>query len=300
MSETLFRRHFFRRSALFLSGLLSSVSVSGKVRAEKQHCDEKPDRLQGVNETIDTIRSLRTIHGNFTDRDVPDEHIEIILNSCIRAANSSNIQNYSIVVVKDRDRMKKICQYSGGCMLLFCVDYTRVKACAGYLGHHYNPEMIIHFITGSTDTILAAQTAAIAAKSLGIDYLLTNGVHRGDMERVWKILDLPEETCFPLIALVLGYPTEEPAFKRGRLDGPGIFHYESYHHASPEEIAGMIGKTDDKKLHLDLHSTWDEEGFRHYYDWFFTVWSADRRTPESAKQFYRLLKRCKFVDLQKS
>ena len=33
--------------------------------------------------------------------------------------------------------------------------------------------------------MLAVQTAVIAAKSLGIDSLLTNGVHRGDMERLW-------------------------------------------------------------------------------------------------------------------
>ena len=77
------------------------------------------------------------------------------------------------------------------------------------------------FVTGSTNTILAAQTAVIAAKSLGIDSLLTNGVHRGDMERLWEMLGLPRQYCFPLIALVLGYAAKEPAYQKGRLSGPG-------------------------------------------------------------------------------
>jgi hypothetical protein len=42
--------------------------------------------------------------------------------------------------------------------------------------------------------------------------------HNLDAERVWKLLDLPQAQCFPLIALVLGYPTQEPAHQKGRLD----------------------------------------------------------------------------------
>jgi len=52
------------------------------------------------------------------------------------------------------------------------------------------------------------------------DSLLTNGTHRGDMQPVWDILGLPEQHCFPLIALILGYPAKEPAYMKGRLSGP--------------------------------------------------------------------------------
>ena len=62
---------------------------------------------------------------------------------------------------------------------------------------------MIGFVTGSTDTILAAQTACIAAKSLGIDSLFTQrGLHRRDISQVFKTLNLPDKYCFPLVALV--------------------------------------------------------------------------------------------------
>src|ERR1035438_3238583 len=85
------------------------------------------------------------------------------------------------------------------------------------------------------ESILAAQTAVIAAKSMGIDSLLTNGIHRGDIERLWEILELPQESCFPLIALLLGYPKTEPAYQMGRLRGPGVVHYEKYQRMIKDE-----------------------------------------------------------------
>ena len=44
------------------------------------------------NETIKTIQNLRTIHGNFTSKEIPDETIELILQSSIRVVNVSNTQ----------------------------------------------------------------------------------------------------------------------------------------------------------------------------------------------------------------
>ena len=96
-----------------------------------------------MNETLKTIHSLRTIHGNFSDRQVSDEDLEMILNASVRAANAGNMQTYSIVVVKDREKMKQVCTYQGSCMLLYCVDHTRLKDCAELLGHEFYPDNII-------------------------------------------------------------------------------------------------------------------------------------------------------------
>jgi nitroreductase len=253
------------------------------------------------NATLGTIRSLRTIHGNFTDKDIPDAQIEQILRASIRAANSSNMQTYSIVVVRDRDRMKQLCGYAGSCLLVYCVDYNRIKASAKSLGHAYSPDDMTSFITGSFNTAIAAQTAVIAAKSLGVDSLLTNGVHRGDMERVWKLLDLPETHCYPLIALVLGYPTEEPVYQKGRLDGPGVVHHDRYHRITKAEIDEITRRYDDRQAHLGLHDQWEAGGHKHYLDWLFREWlGRNARPAQTESQMFRPLKRSGFVDLQKS
>ena len=78
------------------------------------------------NETLETIHSLRSTHGNFTEQEVSDEDFQAILAAAVRAANASARQSYSIVVVEDSALIKQLCGYVGSKGLVFCVDYTRI------------------------------------------------------------------------------------------------------------------------------------------------------------------------------
>ncbi|HJO92576.1 MAG TPA: nitroreductase family protein [Victivallales bacterium] len=225
-----------------------------------------------MNETINTISDLRTIHGNFSDKKIDIKNLEIILNSTIHAANASARQSYSIIVVEDKDTMMKLCGYSGDKLLLFCVDFNRICDMAVHLSHTFNKNNIVDFITGSTDTVLAAQTAAIAAKSLGIDSLFTNGIHRGNPERVYELLAIPRKNCFPLIALVLGYSKEEPKSKKGRIT-TGVIHYGKYNRLNSNEMENLVKEYDNQSNHLGLTEEW-RKNFEHYLDWFYTKWSV--------------------------
>jgi len=110
---------------------------------------------------------------------------------------------------------------------------------------------------------------------------------------------LPPRHCFPLIAMVLGYPTEEPAFKKGRLDGPGIIHYEKYHSLTKDETEEMVRQYDDPKRHLTLE--WQKAGqSTHYLDWVFTQWWPAPKPTERETQILRFLKRSGFVEAQKA
>jgi nitroreductase len=252
------------------------------------------------NETLELINHLRTIHGNFSNKKIPDNQLEKIIQAAIQAANSSNMQTYSIIVIKDREKMKDICHYQGSALLLFCADHNRIHASAKYLGCSYQSDTIVNFITAGMNTMLAAQTAVIAAKSMGIDSLLTNGIHRGDMERLWKLLELPEKYCFPMIALVLGYPIKEPAYEKGRLDGPGIIHNNTYHQLTKEELKVITQRYDDHSNHLALNPEWDKQGYSHYQDWLYKSWLGGRAEPSQKEtQMFQLLKRSGYIDLQK-
>jgi nitroreductase len=300
MGKRLFRRNFIKKGITLLSGIFFLETGTENLQAQNQskkssQCDEL------TNDTIRTIKSLRTIHGNFTNQDIPDSKLQIILDSTVRAANSSNMQTYSIVVVKDRDKMKRLGGYKAGVMLVYCVDYNRLKASAKSLGHSYYSDTMTDFVTGSINTSLAVQTAAITAKSLGLDYLITNGIHRGNMDRVWEILDLPKEHCFPLIALYLGYPTKEPAYKKGRLKKTGIIYHEKYHTLTKDELDEITRLYDDKDRHISLNQDWDQKGHKHYLNWLFTAWLGKRSIPaDSETQMFKILKRSGFIDLQKS
>ena len=87
-----------------------------------------------MNETLQTIHSLRTIHGNFADKAITDHDVTTILDAAVCAANASARQSYAIIVVNDREMMAKLCGYSGARMLVFCVDFTRLVDTAKHLG----------------------------------------------------------------------------------------------------------------------------------------------------------------------
>ena len=249
-----------------------------------------------MNAICETLHSLRSIHGDFAARRVPEDELTQILDVAIRAANASNRQSYSIVVVDDTETMKELTGYVGSHALVCCVDFTRLLDTAAHLGDEYAIRGLPEFLAGAVDTSLVVQTVVVAAKSFGIDSLVTNGIHRGDPARVYRILGLPEAHCFPLIAVILGYAESEPAQRRGRLDGSAIIHRGRYHRATPAELADIVAQYDDPDTNLALNVPWRERGFSHYLNWFFQVWS--RRAPATAgrSQVAEILDRCGFLE----
>jgi nitroreductase len=252
-----------------------------------------------ANETLRTIHSLHSTHGDFSERAVSDADLDTILAATVRAANASNSQSYSIVVSRDSDKIQKLTTYRASCLLLYCADETRLTDTAKYLGYESFPGTAGEFVWSSTNAILAAQTAVIAARSLGIDSLTTNGIHRGDMERVWEILELPRQGCFPLIALLLGYGRSTPAVKHGRLEGKGVVHREKYQRLSKDELKELVRTYDDPNRHLWLAQFgehWKEQGYQHYLDWYYKKWEGQNGPPTGESQLLRLLKRSGYLN----
>ena len=248
-----------------------------------------------MNDTLKTIHSLRTIHGNFSDKKVSDNDLETILQASVHAATASARQSYSILVIRDKEKMRQLSEYIGDALLIFCVDFTRLIELAKHLNREFDVSDTIGFVTGSTDTIMAAQTACIAAKSLGIDSLFTQrGLHRRDIAKVFDILNLPEQYCFPLVALVLGYPRAEPEFQKGRLTEKSIIHWDTYHRLSASEKEALVAQYDNKNKHLGLIDNWAQLGMKHYLDWFYSKWSQHVDT----KNFVTALKKSGFLPLE--
>jgi nitroreductase len=294
------RRTFVKGGMLLGSGMVLSNALTLHPQGVDAPLKTTSEKGQPSNETLKTIHALRTTHGNFLNKEVPQELLDQVLKATVRAANASNMQSYSIVVVKDRKLIKDVSTYQSNCMLLYCVDYTRLKASAESMGYPYFPDNIVNFVTASINTALAAQTAAIAARSLGLDYLITNGIHRGDMERVWKLLELPHSFCFPLLAMLLGYPSKEPDYQMGRLEGAGVIHYDKYRAVTKPELEEITQAYDDKSRHLMLNDQWMARGHKHYLDWYFKEWLGGSKPTERETQMFQLLKSCGFVDLQKA
>ncbi|MFZ5968070.1 MAG: nitroreductase [Bacillota bacterium] len=247
-----------------------------------------------MNDTLSTIRNLHSTHGNFSSREISNADLEVIIKASVRASNASARQSYSIIVVDDKSVMKEYLEYVGSKALIFCLDFTRLKDTAEYLGHPFECGGVVDFITAGTDTAFAAQTAAIAASSLGIDYLFTNSVHRGDMKKFYEKFKLPQEHCFPVIALILGYSDNDKAVVRGRLDGSGVVHYNAYHRLDHSELAAQVDEYDHagKNMGVVFFKRNAEQTYGRYLDWFYRVWCKP-------KSEFRKHKRAEMTNLLK-
>ena len=204
-------------------------------------------------ETLETIYKLHTTHGNFLKKPIEDEKIDAIIDAAVRAANASARQSYSIITLRSSEQVQATLGGSGAAALIFCVDFNRLIDLSRAVGSPWLPESTQAFLTGSTDTILAAQTACISAADMGFGTLFTNSLHRKDIDEVFDILGLPEKYCFPLISLVLGYPSRKTHKTKGRLTGSGIVHDACYQRMSEEETVEVIEAYDKRGNRLGQH-----------------------------------------------
>jgi nitroreductase len=228
-----------------------------------------------TNETLHTIESLRTIHWDFNDKPVSREDVEKIIGYSMRAANSDNLIDYSVIVVDDPELLNEI---SGGesmgkavTCLIYAIDHTRIIKCAQELGYNqFHPNRrFYNFFISYYDVCAAAQTAVITAKSMGIDSLTTNFIHRQFPSKVMEKLNLPKKYCFPVIQVVLGYSDKDPSKTRGRISKEHIVHYNTYR---PEETINT------KAIITELDAIYPEyqtEQFKHAMDWYFCEWLKD-------------------------
>jgi len=236
-----------------------------------------------MNPVLQGLHSMHSTHGNFSNRLVQKTDLNTILEASVQAANASGRQSYSIIVLEGQDKTNRVLGNTSSCALVFCIDFNRIIRTAHRLNHTFDAQGIVSFLTASVDTCLAAQNAAIAAHSLGIDSLFTNVLFRKGIENAYAELALPHRYCFPLITLMLGYAKTEPSFTKGRLKGTGIVHYGYYHELTPEEIGQLISEYDDPEKHLGLIQDWAQQGLRHYLDWFYTKWSGPSNRDKNEK-----------------
>ena len=227
-----------------------------------------------MNETMKTIYNLHSTHGNFTSRPVDDETVRTILDACIRGANASNRQGYSIVVIRGEDRVAKVlgCGAKSPVAFLFCADFNRIYDIGEHLGYESDYDNLFDFMTAHTDAVIAAQTAVIAASSLGIASLYINSIHnadRKDLADLYRELDLPDRHIFPVTAVLFGYEDKVSNHRKGRLHDTGIVHYDTYKRLDEEQKEKIVRTVNDPDNYFGAKGQCDT-----YLEFYYTKWTS--------------------------
>jgi nitroreductase len=187
------------------------------------------------NEVLETILNHRSVRGFLPDR-LPDGTLELLIAAAQSASSSSNLQFWSVVAVQDSERKSRLAELAGQqqfirdapLLLVWLADLSRLDRIAAdrqatVEGSHYIEE----FIVGVVDAALAAQSALIAAESLGL-----GGVYIGAMrnlpERIAEELGLPSHV-FAVFGMSVGYPDPaRPTDIKPRLPQSVVLHREQY------------------------------------------------------------------------
>lgn len=177
-----------------------------------------PDELVS-NSTIETMRAHRTIR-SFTNEPVSENVMAALFEVARHAPSSNCYQQVTIIQIKDPAIRHEIYQASlqkyvdgpNAELLLFVCDVnrnTQIRESAGVDNEIMSKATI--FLQSIEDAMLAAQNVVIAAESLGLGTCYLGSIG-GDTRRVIKALKLPMHT-FPLVGLLIGHPSQEPALK---------------------------------------------------------------------------------------
>lgn len=192
-----------------------------------------------VTETMNNRASVR----NFMDKPVPDEMLNAALNAARRAPTSSNMQTYSIIVVRDAQTRKQLAVLAG--------NQKHIEQCAVFVGfladlHRLEIASQMHdlpfaksletTLVATVDAALVGMAAQTAVESFGLGAVMIGGM-RNHPQAVAELLGLPSGV-YMVFGMSIGWPAEDakPAQLKPRLPESLVIHQEQYDPADPRPL----------------------------------------------------------------
>jgi FMN reductase (NADPH) len=208
------------------------------------------------NETLNIIMQRRSVRA-YTDQNLSQEEKNSILDATLRAPTAGNMMLYSIIEIEDqklKDRLAVSCDNqpfiaNAPYVLLFTADYQRWVDI--FINEH-SPERALELglkprlpqegdlMLAVCDALIAAQTAVIAAESLGI-----GSCYIGDITEHYRthqeMFNLPKYVL-PIALLCFGFPKAGLLNKKlvPRFDRQYIVHKNTYRYLDALELNKMM------------------------------------------------------------
>jgi len=201
---------------------------------------------------IDSIQNHRSVR-KYKNTPIPQKVLDEILNAAIRGSNTGNMQMYSIIVSKDKEKKQKLWEahfkqdmvLQAPVLLTFVADINRFHHWCQINNAAKAYDNFLWLYNATIDATIAAQNAALEAEAngLGICYLGTT-VYMAD--KFIEILELPKGVV-PVTAIVVGYPEELPDLT-DRLPKNAVVFNETYPKLSDNDVKQMFEEKDNSEL----------------------------------------------------
>ncbi|MBO1076537.1 NADPH-dependent oxidoreductase [Roseomonas marmotae] len=210
-----------------------------------------PEGVLPLNPVLETLLAHRTLR-SFDSRPLPEGLAETLVAAAQSAASSSNMQTWSVVVVRDPARRARLAELSANqgfaakapLFLAFIADTSRLRRMSERHGEPMEGlDYLELFMVACIDAGLAAQNATVAAESLGLGTCYI-GALRNRPEEVAQELGLPPGAV-ALFGLCVGYADPQaPAPQiKPRLPQSTILHQERYNTAREQEAVESYDAT---------------------------------------------------------
>jgi FMN reductase [NAD(P)H] len=195
----------------------------------------------------------RRVTRRYTDQDVPDPLLDGLLATAQSAPAKSDLQQYSVVVMRDRARIKQIADWIGTMdwiatapvFLVWCGDMRRGQRLCDLHGMPHANNNLDTFLNTAVDCSLAMAAFMAAAELIGLGTCPISYV-RSHIERVSPLLGLPSGV-YPVAGLSVGWPV----FRRPvsmRLPPSVVVHRERYDDSTlTDQIAGYDSRRRDRE-----------------------------------------------------
>lgn len=225
---------------------MTDVIDSGTLLRERYGVDADDDALHlDDSGTIRGLLAHRSVRA-FDGRPVDPATVDTLVAAAQSASTSSNLQSWSVVVVRDDAHKNAVATLAGDqefireapVFLVFIADWARGAAISR--GRGEAAEGIDYFdstLVATIDAAIAAQNAVVAAEALGLGAVFVGAV-RNRPDELSALLGLPDAS-YPVVGVAVGWPdAARPAQVKPRLPQSVVRHDERYAPASADDLAG--------------------------------------------------------------
>ncbi len=223
--------------------------------------------------TLSVILGHRT-HRAFRDEPVPRELTHLVLACTFSAPSKSDLQQASVVHVRDRDRRDAIAElipsmpWIGTCpeFFLFVADGRRIRRIAEFREKPFANDSLDNFLAAVCDVGLVMGNFIIASQALGLGCCPISVV-RDHIGEIAAIVELPERVI-PIAGMCLGYPARE-GFVSMRLPLSVTVHQDRYDDSDLEDLIDDYDRRRDARFSLgpDRQKHKTQYGVAKFYGW---------------------------------